>query len=179
MNADRHPASGPRGQMLVLFALALSAIVLMVGLVIDGGNALVQRRGAQNAADFAALAGARIIAEYVGGDTVNGTDANVQTAIFNANRDNGGAPIVFGSPNGPRYVDQNGGLLGFVSTGALPANAAGITVQSKHSWRPYFLGIIGVSSWEASAAATAKGGFCSNCAPPPGTLFPAAISTSF
>lgn len=179
MNPQREPHRGPRGQMLVLFALSLSAIVLMVGLVIDGGNALVQRRGSQNASDFAALAGARIVAELVGGDTINGTDANVQTAIFNAVRDNGGTPITFGSPSGPRYVDQNGGLLGFVGTGAIPANAAGVTLSSNRSWRPYFLGIIGVNSWTATASATAKGGFCSNCAPPPGTLFPAGISTSF
>jgi hypothetical protein len=179
VNAHLRDASGPRGQMLVLFALALSAIVLMVGLVIDGGNALVQRRGAQNAADFAALAGARIVAEFVGGDTVNGTDANVQAAISNAVAANLGNPITFGSPDGPRYVDQDGNLLGFVSTGAIPPTAAGVTLGASRTWRPYFLGIIGTSSWTASAAATAKGGYCNNCPPPAGTLFPAGISTSF
>jgi hypothetical protein len=179
VNAQRRHGAGPGGQMLVLFALSLSAIVLMVGLVIDGGNALVQRRGSQNAADFAALAGARIIAELVGGDTVNGTDANVKQAIRSAVVANGGDDVTFGSPDGPRYVDQNGGLLGFVDTGAIPSNAAGVTLTTERSWRPYFLGIIGVSSWTATASATAKGGFCSSCAPPPGTLFPAAISTSF
>jgi uncharacterized membrane protein len=46
--------------------------------VIDGGYAFSQRRGAQNAADFAALAGARIIAENISQDTVNGTDSNVK-----------------------------------------------------------------------------------------------------
>ena len=44
--------------MLVLFTLALVAIIAMVGLILDGGGAFAQRRGQQNAADLAALAGA-------------------------------------------------------------------------------------------------------------------------
>ena len=55
-----------------------TAIILFAGLTIDGGYAFAQRRGSQNASDFAALAGARVIAEWVGGDTTNGTDANVE-----------------------------------------------------------------------------------------------------
>ena len=50
------------GQVLALFALRSTVIVLAVALVLDGGNALVQRQESQNASDFAALAGARIIA---------------------------------------------------------------------------------------------------------------------
>lgn len=180
MNAQIRSASGPRGQMLVLFALALSAIVLMVGLVVDGGNGLVQRRGAQNASDFAALAGARVIAEFVGGDTTNGTGTNVHDAIVGAIAANGGNRISFGAPDGPQYVDQNGGVLGYVVPGfAIPTGTAGVTLASSRTWRPYFLGIIGTSSWTATAAATAKGGYCNSCAPPAGTLFPAGISTSF
>ena len=170
----------PRGQILALFALTLTVLILGVGLVVDGGNALVQRRASQNAADFAALAGARIIAEKVGGDLVTGTDANVQLAITNAIQTNGGATVTFGSPNGPRYVDDNGGLLGFVGANpAIPATAGGVKVSSTRSWRPYFLGIIGISNWSASADATATGGFCVGCAPAAGSLFPAAISLAF
>jgi hypothetical protein len=170
----------PRGQILALFALTLTVLILGVGLVVDGGNALVQRRASQNAADFAALAGARIIAEKVGGDLTTGTDANVQLAITNAISTNGGAAVTFGSPNGPRYVDDSGALLGFVGANpAIPATAAGVKVSSVRSWRPYFLGIIGISSWSASADATATGGFCVGCSPEPGSLFPAGISLSF
>jgi hypothetical protein len=163
--------------MIVLFALALSAIVLMIGLVIDGGNALVQRRDSQNAADFAALAGARVVAEYVAGDTTNGTDANVRAAITNAVATNGGTALTFGAPNGPRYVDANGGLLGYVGAG-IPNGAAGVTLSSSRTWRPYFLGSVGMSSWTATSSATAKGGY-SLAGPPPGTLFPVGISLAF
>jgi hypothetical protein len=170
----------PRGQILALFALSATVLILGVGLVVDGGNALVQRRASQNAADFGALAGARIIAEKVGGDATTGTDANVQLAITSAVVSNGGIAPVYTSPNGPRYIDSNGGLLGFIGANpAIPATAAGVKVASTRSWQPYFLGIIGVSSWSASADAAATGGFCVGCTPPPGSLFPAGISLAF
>ena len=47
-----------RGQVIVIFALALVALVAMVGLVLDGGSAFAQRRSEQNAVDLAALAAA-------------------------------------------------------------------------------------------------------------------------
>ncbi|MGQ9682455.1 MAG: pilus assembly protein TadG-related protein [Anaerolineae bacterium] len=50
-----------RGQSLVVVALVLVALVGMTALVIDVGNAYVQRRRMQNAADSAALAGARML----------------------------------------------------------------------------------------------------------------------
>lgn len=184
MHAKTEASGRPHGQMIVLFALTLTVLILGVGLVVDGGNALAQRRASQNAADFGALAGARIIAEKIGGDTVNGTDAFVQEAITNAIIANGGTAPTFGAPNGPRYVDNSGALIdgsaGYVG-GALtiPATAAGVKVASERNWRPYFLGIIGVSDWKASADATATGGYCNGCAPLPGSLFPAGISTAF
>src|SRR5512141_1855866 len=109
-------ARGRRGQILVVFVLASTVIILAAGLVIDGGYALAQRRSTQNAADFAALAGARVIAEWVGGDTTNGTDANVKAAIVNSIAANASAPLSFGSPNGPVYVTSSGGANGFVGT---------------------------------------------------------------
>jgi hypothetical protein len=178
LRALRAPATAPRGQVIVLFALVLTLIVFAAGLVIDGGLGLAQRRAAQNASDFGALAGARVIAEYVAGDTVNGTDLNVQTAVATAVARNGGRPVTFGSPNGPRYVDSAGTLLTYVGDGTIPAGVAGVQVESSRSWRPFFLAVFGVSQWDASATATAKGGY-STAGPPPGTLFPAGISLSF
>ena len=103
-----------RGQILALFALGATVLVLAIGLVIDGGNALNERRVSQNTSDFAALAGARIVAQWIGKDTVNGTDANVKAAINATATANGADPIVFGAPNGPVYVAANGGVTGYV-----------------------------------------------------------------
>lgn len=166
-----------RGQVVLLFALASTVMILMVGLVIDGGYGLAQRRQSQNASDFAALAGARVVAEWVSGDTANGSDANVQAAIVNSVQANGGAPVAFGSPDGPVYVTTNGSPNGFVGTvpgGAIPAGTAGVRVASSRSWTPFFLGLIGVNNWTASATATAKGGY--SLAGPPGNVFPVGVS---
>jgi Putative Flp pilus-assembly TadE/G-like len=176
MRAVRPACHSDRGQMIVLLALVLTVSLLLVGLVIDGGTALAQRRASQNASDFAALAGARVVAEWIGGDSANGTDANVRAAIANAIGSNGGATIAFGAPNGPRYVDAQGRLLGLVGSGAIPATAVGVTVSSSRTWTPYFLGIAGFTSWSASASATAKGGFADG---PGGTLFPVGIAENF
>ena len=173
----------PKGQMIVLFALVLSLIVFAVGLVIDGGTGLAQRRAAQNASDFASMAGARIVAEYIdetyrSAAHTNGTDANVHDAIVNSLAINGAAPVTFGAPNGPQYVDNSGNLLGYVGSGTLPSTAVGVRVKSTRSWHPFFLGVFGINSWATQANATAKGGF-SQAPPTPGTLFPAGISLAF
>ena len=46
-----------RGQVLVIIAVALVGLIAMVGLAVDGGFTLSDRRHAQNAADTAAIAG--------------------------------------------------------------------------------------------------------------------------
>ena len=123
--------------MIVLFALASTAIILVVGLVIDGGYALAQRRGSQNASDFAALAGARVVAEWVGGDYDERDRANVRDAITNSIAANGGTPLTFGSPNGPIYITTSGTANGFVGSivgGTIPAGTAGVSVGSSRSW---------------------------------------------
>ncbi len=54
---------GERGQILVLFAGGLVALILVVGLVVDGGTAFVNRRDGQNAADLASLAATKTVAD--------------------------------------------------------------------------------------------------------------------
>jgi Putative Flp pilus-assembly TadE/G-like len=55
---DRAPE---RGQIIVLFAGALFTICVIAALVFDVGQSLLDRRSEQNAADAAALAGARYV----------------------------------------------------------------------------------------------------------------------
>ena len=50
-----------RGQILVLFAGAIVVLLIVAALAFDVGMILVERRDQQNAADAAALAGARYV----------------------------------------------------------------------------------------------------------------------
>lgn len=177
MDHDRVRDKRQRGQTLVLFVLAATVIILAAGVVIDGGYALAERRASQNASDFAALAGARIIAEEIAGNTVDGTDANVQAAITATLAANGAQPVPFGAPNGPTYVNASGGTTGYVGNGTIPNGTVGVTVNSSRSWKPFFLGVAGIDQWSAGAQATAKGGYAAGG--PSGDVFPAGIAEGF
>ena len=181
MNRLTGKALGERGQVLALFALSATVLILAVGLVIDGGNALSQRRDSQNTSDFAALAGARIVAEWIDSDTVNGTDANVKAAMITTATANGSDPITFGGPDGPAYIDDAGNILGSVGDGAPgaapPPNTVGVKVSTSRTFGTYFLGIIGMGSMTASSTATARGGFAAGG--PGGDVFPAGIAEAF
>lgn len=63
--AGPHPEAA-RGQILVVFAGGLVLIIAIAALVFDMGQALLDRRTEQNAADAAALAGARYIPTSTG-----------------------------------------------------------------------------------------------------------------
>ena len=78
---------GERGQALVIMAISLTVVLAGAAMVIDGGNAMAQQRGTQNAADAAALAGALVIAEKMSGDSR--VDADVVTAMANSFSNNG------------------------------------------------------------------------------------------
>ena len=51
------------GQAIVIMAISVAVILAASAMVLDGGNAMAQQRGAQNATDSAALAGAVVIGQ--------------------------------------------------------------------------------------------------------------------
>ncbi len=62
----RHSAlRGQSGQTLILVAFMLPLFLALLGLVVDGGSLMVQRREVQNAADATALAAAATLAPYL------------------------------------------------------------------------------------------------------------------
>ncbi len=125
-----------RGQALVMFALALTALIGLTGLVIDGSSTYVQRRAMQNAADLAAMA--------AGYAYVNGT--SMTTAADNVAAANG-------------YTNGAGQTSVAVSTNALNGNTAEqITVKVTAPHQNWFSGIFGMASWNVSATATVLAG---------------------
>ena len=80
---NRRSRGGEAGQTLMIAALAMIPLLIMVGLVVDGGMALANQRRNQNAADAAANAGAVLLMENLPfgltGQPLPRTDANVRT----------------------------------------------------------------------------------------------------
>lgn len=119
-----------RGQMLVIFALALIALVGMVGLIIDGGDSFLQRRDQQNVADAAAMA--------AGYASVNGQDATA-------------AAKTVAAANG--YTE---GVNGTTVTVTVAATSIKVDVNKPH--QNYFAGVMGFASWGVSTTASVQAG---------------------
>lgn len=119
-----------RGQVLVIFVLALVAIVAGVGLVIDSGFAYAQRRAEQNAADLAALAGANAL--------LNGKDASAE-ALATAQKN-----------------DFQHGVNGVTVNVTVGTKTVQVDITAPHS--NYFAGVVGQGTWDVSVTATALTG---------------------
>jgi len=149
-----------RGQAVVIVALALVALLLAVGLAIDGGRLYSTRRQAQNAADAAALAGTRVLAQAIlncrPGDAAD--DAAVQQAVWEFAERNG---VVDDGQQGQVtawYVDPDENQLGEVGTGTVPYGATGVEVTLVITQPTIFMRIGGVNHFRAPASATAMTG---------------------
>ena len=66
-SSNRADRRAQRGQIIVVAALTMIAIIGGVSLILEGGNAYAHQRMAQNAADSVANAGATILAQRLGG----------------------------------------------------------------------------------------------------------------
>lgn len=132
-----------RGQILVIFALAVTAIIAMVGLVLDGSGAFAQRRFEQNAADLASLAGA---------NAYMNTDSDVPTRSAAAIA----AARAYGTQNG--YTDATNGTTVNVSV-ELRSSGAYVKVDITDDHANTFARIVpGQESWNVSVTATAWAG---------------------
>ncbi len=161
--ARRSTARSEQGQVLVIVAVGLLAMIAMVALVVDGGHAWGQQREAQNGADAASEAGAVRLAQnlpYIAASqTQPYNDAAVAAAVTDKASDNSivVAQAIYtnfaGDPlPGPIVV----GSLGNVPP---PATAAGVQVKGNKTFDTFLAGVIGVQTMTARAQATAVSGY--------------------
>lgn len=157
------------GQSIVLIALLMIGMIAMLGLVLDGGNAYVQRRRMQNVADAAAFAGGRALALQLAAGSNDQTP--IQTAVNAYATYNGGSTSTGGLQ--VTYLNPTGGTTGAFSYGSIPPNTTGIRVTSATSFQTLFLGVVNQYTGAASASALVQTGKPQGV----GNLFPLAVPT--
>ena len=185
MKGKGTPSRREDGQILAIFAGALVLLILISGLVIDGGNVFVTRRDSQDSADIGSMAGTKRLADYyVKSQTFTSTN-NVYTAIA-TRMDQNNCSSAAGSICSwtARYVGPRTGSsfqdLGPVSsTDTAPPGAAsgqkalGVKVNVTKTPQTYLLGVIGQSTWTVNSTATSMTGQPTGA--PAGQLLPIAM----
>ncbi len=125
------------GQILVLAAGGMAALILIVGLVLDGGGAFAQRRGEQRGADLAALAGANDL-------LLHNDVSSAQNTALGVAKSNGFDPALLS-------VTASASLYG-------QGHAGSVTVNITQAHPNSFSSLIGMNSWNVSVSATAVAG---------------------
>lgn len=165
MNTNRH--RNERGQVLVIVAVALVAIMAMVGLVVDGGFAWGKQRDTQNAADAAAEAGAVVMAQRLAGVVPAKTDLDVETAVLLAGSENGvDPPDAWYTDIAGNLLDDTGAVVAdradaakVGDVGVIPPNAAGVEAIGSQSFPTFLVRVIGFDQLTVTAPATAVAGY--------------------
>ncbi len=157
--------NGEVGQSIVIMTLAVFAMIAFAALVFDGGTAYAERRHMQNAADAAAMAGARAMAQS------GARPCDVWTAVTNYAETRNGA-------DGGRteaYYLQNGNQKGNEipkNCGNINPNVEGIAVVTHKNFNTFFAGVLGERNGDVAAEALAHYGIVS--VPPPNGIQPIA-----
>jgi Flp pilus assembly protein TadG len=164
MRNIKETRSDERGQIVVIVAFALVVLLLAAGLAIDGGTLLFNRRSMQNAADAAALAGARVLSQAMCDDTEsNATDHMVDMAVQEFATRNGVVSAEDDIYATYVYFDNFNDVVQFsppviVGEGAVPSGASGVAVTTTFTQSTYFMGLVGTDESNTGATATAVTG---------------------
>jgi hypothetical protein len=154
---NRSSRRGAEGQILVIAAGAMVAIVVMVGLVIDGGAVYAQQRLAQNGSDAISTAATLVIAENLG----SATDIRNQHDVWFA-ADQIAAKDGLAGWTGV-YTDDRGVPLDppvnvTDTTAAIPAAARGVRAGGSRVVETTFSRVVGFDQLTATAEATVVAG---------------------
>jgi Flp pilus assembly protein TadG len=184
MTAPTMRREGERGQILAIVAGGVTALLLLAGLVLDGGIAFFNRRDAQNIADVASLAGTRIIHDhYTDPSAANDQQSDVYAAVQSAMDENGcssaGAVPCTWVAN---WVYRNtsagatGPIVGSVLTNngsGFPGSPQGVQVYVNRQPAAFLVRLAGIATWNITAEA--MGWTERISAAPPGKLIPIAL----
>lgn len=155
--AGESPERGAnRGQIILMFALFLTALLGMLGLAIDLGFSFAQKRTIQGAADLAASAGARAVARYYDapeteiGDQITSALPDVAQIVSDNHVDGTTTEL-----ESCTYIDTGGQDVGACSI-SVPSNAMGVHVSVSETHRTFFIRIIPGAPVYVTTRATAS-----------------------
>jgi Tfp pilus assembly protein PilX len=126
-----------RGQLLVIFALSLTALIGFAGLAVDAGSTFAQQRSQQTASDLAALAAAN---DYL----INGNPTLATTRARTVAAANG-------------FTHAVDSTVVAVSMGTSGGFTARVVISSPH--RNVMATVLGMPTWEVTTEGTAAAGF--------------------
>jgi len=165
VNRNAHGRRRGEGQILVIFALGLIAMLGGVALVIEGGNVYQQQRSVQNASDAAAEAGVVVLAQGMSLGVAK-TDAEVASAVSASALVNSiGATAYYTNWQG-QPLDASGNVVaknlavqvGAAPGGTVPPNAQGVHAAGSRTFGTTIGHVMGFNNFTASAEATAVAG---------------------
>jgi Flp pilus assembly protein TadG len=145
---------GGKGQTLVIVALALPMFFAVVSLVIDGSTLMAKRRGMQNAADAASLAGAQGLP--ASGSCTGACQTTLKSVIEAYSQKNGGPSTLNGGLGGRCQVAADTNCYTNPYGTGPNANQL-VEVRLTASANMFFTGVIGLAShFDVSARSVAS-----------------------
>jgi hypothetical protein len=148
--AGRKNEAPPRGQIMIMFAVFLTALLGMLGLAMDGGLYLQAKRGAQAAADAGALAGARQMVKWT---SSNPTSAHAEVKTFVEGNEVGD---LVPSLTYCKYIGDNWNEVGDC-TATVPSNASGVRVRTRLEVPMFFMRVVDAVFRDPNKVLWAKG----------------------
>lgn len=162
---------GARGQILVIVAGGLIGLLAFAGLALEGGTIVLNRRDAQNAADLAAVAGARIVALHY---TEGGVDQGDVRAALTSTMALNGCPNTAPCTWTAEFVGSGLTSLGPVGGGGgIPGGALGVRARATRTPGAILGRVLGFTSWTISTEGTAISSKAATV--PTGTMLPIAM----
>lgn len=148
------------GQSVVLIALMMVGLVAMLGLAVDGGRNMAERRQSQNASDSAAFAGARALTYRTNNSCVSEiavANAINQYAIANGISSTADIRAYFINASST----QTGGQISASCSinGGVPSDATGVRVFTRRTFQPFIISVVfgGNSASTETVAAVQSG----------------------
>ncbi|MBI3746752.1 MAG: hypothetical protein HY264_09600 [Chloroflexi bacterium] len=147
-----HGRAASRGQVLVVFALAITGLLAAAGVAVDIGRFYSERRFLQNAADAAALAAANAL--IAGATTSDAIDSARATLSTNFAGDPNGvvAPL---PPTSPTYTSGHSGDDAYMTAG-ITISGGTIRVAVANAINYTFGRVIGLGNQAITARAMAQ-----------------------